>query len=151
MEKFLSTHDPLLCATLADILLKEAKPKQALFILRENPHALFDPLLLATQGHILRQIGKVPEAVKMYERSLRLAKEVGFPHNGTHWFTQRLLSLAYTASIHHALADCYTILKDFDSAKRHYRAGNLRFLDITFWRHPSPTQLRSTKNYTKSH
>ncbi|MHB1406503.1 MAG: tetratricopeptide repeat protein [Desulfitobacteriaceae bacterium] len=150
LEKFLSSHDPLLCATFADILFKEGRSKQALSIVRDNPYALIDPLLLATQGHILRQLGKIPDAVRMYERSLRLAKEAGFPHNGAHWFTQRLLSLAYTGSIHHALADCYLSLKDSEAAKQHYRAGNIRFLDLTFWRFPSQSHGHTAKTYTKS-
>ncbi|WP_206811897.1 tetratricopeptide repeat protein [Paradesulfitobacterium ferrireducens] len=151
LEKFLSSHDPLLCATLADILYKEGRTKQALSVARDNPYALIDPLLLATQGHILKELGKLQDAARMYERSLRLAKEAGFPHNGAHWLTQHFLSLAYTGSIHHALADCYLALKDFDAAKQHYRAGNRRFLDLTFWRFPSQSITRPAKNYTKFH
>lgn len=150
LENYLSSNDPLLCATLADIFLKEGKTKQALVILRENPFALIDPLLLANQGHVLRQIGKIPEAIKMYKRSLRLAKEVGFPHNGAHWLTQKFLTISYTASIHHALGDCFSVLKDYDSGKRHYRAGNIRLLDITVWRYLDPSLNRSAKNYSKT-
>ena len=40
LEKFLPSHDPLLCTTLGDILLKEGKAKRALYILRDNPFAL---------------------------------------------------------------------------------------------------------------
>lgn len=150
LEKFLKTDDPLLCATLADILLKEGRPKQALMILRENPFVLTDPLLLATQGHILNNLGRIQDAVRLYERSLRLAGEQGFPHNGASWLTQKFLTISYTACIHHALADCYMNLKDFPAAKRHYRAGNRRLIDITFWKHPSGPYLRSTKNYSES-
>lgn len=151
LEKFLPSHDPLLCATLAEILLKEGKPRKALSILRENPFALANPLLLATQGHILRESGKTVEAVKMYERSLRLSKETGFPHNGAHRFTQFLLTMSYTANIHHALADCYTNLKDFPAAKKHYRLGNLRLIDISLWRLSNQgLSKRSTKTFTKS-
>ena len=150
LEKFLSTNDPLLCATLADILLKEGRPKQALSILRENPHVLADPLLLATQGHILKHLGRTQDAVKMYERSLRLASENGFPHNGANWLTQKFLTISYTACIHHSLGDCYTILKDSSTAKRHYWAGNRRLIDITFWKYPHRPFSRSPKNYSES-
>lgn len=151
LEKFLASQDPLLCATLAEIFLREGKPRKALSILRDNPYTLTNPLLLATQGHILRKTGKISEAARLYERSLRLAKEAGFPHNGAHPFTQFLLTLSYTASIHHALADCYMILKDVPSAKRHYRAGNLRLLDISLWRSTKEgLSRRSTKSFTKS-
>lgn len=151
LEKFLPSHDPLLCATLAEILLKEGKTRKALSVLRENPYTLTNPLLLTTQGHILRQSGKTAEAVKIYERSLRLSKEAGFPHNGAHRFTQFLLTLSYTANIHHALADCYTILKDFPSAKKHYLAGNLRLIDISLWRFlKHGLSKRSAKTFTKS-
>lgn len=150
LERFLPTHDPLLYATLGDILLKEGRPRQALSILRENPLALTDPLLLATQGHVLKHMGKIPEAAKMYERSLRIAKEGGFPHNGAHWLTQRFLTLSYTANIHHTLADCYNILKDFPAAKRHYWAGNRRFLDISFWQYPKGGASRFAKKHTES-
>ncbi|MHB1652723.1 MAG: tetratricopeptide repeat protein [Desulfitobacteriaceae bacterium] len=151
LEKFLPSHDPLLCATLAEILLKEDKPRRALSILRENPLALTNPLLLATQGHVLRQSDKTAEAVKMYERSLRLAKEVGFPHNGAHRFTQFLLTMSYTANIHHVLGNCYTILKDFPAAKKHYRAGNFRLIDISLWRSLKQGLSRqSAKTFTKS-
>lgn len=150
LEKFIHTNDPLLCATFGDILLKEGKPKQALYVLRENPYAVADPLLLAIQGHVLRHLGKINEAIKIYERSLRLAKKAGFPHNGAHWLTQKLLTVSYSASIHHALADCYNILKDSSAARRHYRAGNIRLLDITLWRGANSPPLRSARSYTKS-
>ncbi len=151
LEKFLPSQDPLLCATLAEIFLREGKSRKALSILRENPYALAHPLLLATQGHILRRNGKINEAARLYQRSLRLAKEAGFPHNGAHPFTQFLLTLSYTASIHHALADCYTILKDIPSAKKHYRAGNLRLIDISLWRSTKQgLSRRSAKSFTKS-
>lgn len=151
LEKFVPSHDPLLCATLSEIFLREGKPRKALSILRENPYALTNPLLLATQGHVLRQNGKITEAARFYERSLRLAKEAGFPHNGAHPFTQFLLTMSYTASIHHALADCYMILKDIPSAKRHYRAGNLRLIDISLWRSSKQgLSRRSAKSFTKS-
>lgn len=135
LEKFLPSHDPLLCMTLGDILLKEGEAKQALHILHANPFACVDPLLLATQGHILKHIGKISEAANMFERSLRLAKQNGFPHSGAHWFTQKLLSLSYKASIHHKLADCYLLLEDLPDAKRQYRAGNMLLFDLSLWRH----------------
>jgi len=135
LEKFLPSHDPLLCATLGDILLKEGKARRALNIMRDNPFALVDPLLLATQGHVLKHFGKIPEAANMYERSLRLAKQNGFPHSGAHWFTQRLLTLSYMASIHHTLADCYFFLENLPDSKRQYRAGNLLLFDLSLWRH----------------
>lgn len=135
LEKFLPSQDPLLCTTLADILLKEGKTKQALYILRENSFALDDPLLLATQGHVLLHIGKIREAANMYERSLFLAKQNGFPSSGAHWFTRKLLTLSYMASIHHTLADCYSLLEDLPSAKQQYRAGNLLLFDLSLWRH----------------
>jgi tetratricopeptide (TPR) repeat protein len=151
LEKYLDTDDPLLCATLADILLREGCPKHALSVLRENPYTLADPLLLATQGHILQHIGKFQDAVKIYERSLRLANESGFPHNGANRFTQLLLTLSYKASIHHALADSYSVLKDYPNAKKHYRAGNIRFFDFTLWRKVKSPPSDSAKNYRKSH
>lgn len=151
LEKYLPTEDPLLCATLADILLREGRPRQALSILRENPYTLADPLLLANQGHVLKQIGKYQEAVKIYERSLRLARNTGFPHNGAHWFTQILLSLSYKASLHHSLADCYVLLKNYPQAKKHIWAGNLRLFDLSLWQKVSLPHNDSTKNYTKSH
>ncbi len=134
LEKFLPSHDPLLCSTLGDILLKDGNAKRALYILRENPNASVDPLMLATQGHVLKQMGKIPEAIKMYDRSLRLAKQNGFPYSGDHWFTQKLLTLSYMANIHHTLADCYVILEDFLNARHQYRAGNLLLFDLSLWR-----------------
>ena len=151
LEKYLDSQDPLLCATLADILLREGRPRQALSIIRENQYTLADPLLLATQGHILQHMGKYQEAVKIYERSLRLAHESGFPHNGANRFTQLLLTLSYTASIHHSIGDCYFVLKDYANAKKHYWSGNIRFIDITLWRRVKPNPIDSAKNYTKSH
>lgn len=151
LEKFLPSHDPLLCATLAEILLREGKSRKALSTVRENPYALTNPLLLATQGHVLRQNNKISDAAKLYERSLRFAKESGFPHNGASRFTQFLLTLSYTASIHHALADCYMILKDFPLARQHYHAGNLRLIDVSLWRSSKPMlSRRSAKSFTKS-
>lgn len=150
LEKYLDTQDPLLCATLADILLREQRPRHALSVIRENPYALTDPLLLATQGHILQHMDKVNDAVKIYERSLRLAREFGFPHNGANRFTQLLLTLSYTASIYHSLGDCYYVLKDNLNAKKNYRLGNLRFFDITLWRKVKRPTSISPKNYTKS-
>ena len=150
LEQFLPGHDPLLCATLADILLKQGQPRRALKILRENPHALVDPLLLATQGHALKQLGKTAEAIRMYERSLHFAKEVGFPHNGANWLTQRLLTLSYTAHIHHALAECYKMTDNPTAARRHYWAGNMRLFDVTLWRHPNARLFHSLKSYTNS-
>jgi len=135
LEKFLPCHDPLLCTTLGDILLKEGKAKQALYFLRDNPFALVDPLLLATQGHVLKHIGKIPEAAYMYEQSLQLAKQSGFPNSGAHWFTRKLLTLSYMASIHHTLADCYFLLGNLPAAKRQYRAGNFLLFDLSLWRH----------------
>lgn len=151
LERFLPSHDPLLCATLAEIYLKEGKSRKALSTLRENPYALTNPLLLAGQGHIQRQNRKTSEAVKLYERSLRLAKEAGFPHNGAHKLTQFLLTMSYTASIHHALADCYLTLNELTQAKKHYRAGNLLLLDISLWRFSKQSlSRRSAKSFTKS-
>ncbi|HZK83710.1 MAG TPA: tetratricopeptide repeat protein [Desulfosporosinus sp.] len=141
LEKFLPSHDPLICTTLGDILLKEGKAKRALHILRDNPFALVDPLLLATQGHVLKHSGRIHEAATMYERSLHSAKHNGFPHNGAHWFTQKLLTLSYMASIHHTLADCYFLLDDIPDAKRQYRAGNLLLFDLSLWRHCSVRSL----------
>jgi len=150
LEKFLPSHDPLLCTTLGDILLKEGKAKRALYILRDNPYAFVDPLLLATQGHALKQIEKISEAASIFERSLNLAKQNGFPQNGANWFTQKLLTLSYTASIHHTLADCYVILDNLLEAKRHYRAGNFLLFDLSLWRHYQPWLICSTINCTKS-
>lgn len=135
LEKFLPTQDPLICSTLGDILIKEGKAKRALYILRDNPLALIDPLLLATQGHVLKHIGKINEAAVMYERSLRLAKQDGFPNSGAHWFTQKLLTLSYMANIHHKLADCYFLLQALPDAEREYRAGNLLLFDLSLRRH----------------
>ncbi len=134
LKEFLKSQDPLLCATLVEILLKEGRVSEASAVLDSNPYSLIDPLLLASQGHIFRQTGKTLEAIKMYELSLRFAKVVGFPHNGANWLTQRLLTLGHKANIHHTLADCYMKLNDLPTARRHYWAGNLRLLDITFWR-----------------
>jgi len=150
LEKFLPSHDPLLCLTLGDILLKEGQAKRALYILRDNPYALIDPLLLTTQGHALKQIEKIPEAVSMFERSLQLAKQNGFPQSGAHWFTQKLLSLSYTACIHHTLADCYILLDNLTEAKRHYRAGNRLLFDLSLWRY-RPVPIQPTEKYNKSH
>lgn len=141
LEQFLPSHDPLLCSTLGDILLKEGNEKRALYLLRDNPYASVDPLLLSTQGRILKQMGKISDAVKMFERSLDLAKQKGFPHSGAHWITQKMLTISYKANIHHHLADCYLILNDSQQAKRHYRAGNRLLLDCTLWRH-CPTVLK---------
>lgn len=149
LEKFLATHDPLLCMTLGDILLKEGQAQRALYILRDNPHSSADPLLLTTQGHALIQINKIPEAAKMLERSLQLARQKGFPHSGAHWFTRKLLSLSYTASIHHTLADCYIALGKQAEAKRHYRAGNRLLFDLSLWRF-QPESYRSSDIYNKS-
>jgi tetratricopeptide (TPR) repeat protein len=151
LEKYLDTQDPLLCATLADILLREGHPRQALGIIRENQYTLSDPLLLATQGHILQHMGKYQEAIKIYERSLRFAHESGFPHNGANRFTQLLLTLSYTASIHHSLGDCYLVQKDYFNAKKHFWSGNIRFFDITLWRKVKLNTSDSPKNYKKSH
>lgn len=151
LEKYLDTQDPLLCATLADILLREGRPRHALSVIHGNHYTLTDPLLLATQGHILQHMGKLHDAVKIYERSLRLAHESGFPHNGANRFTQRLLTLSYTASIYHSLGDCYFVLKDYPNAKKNYRSGNIRFFDITLWRKVKLPTSVSPKSYTKSH
>ena len=149
LEKFLPSHDPLLCMTLGDILLKEGKAKHALTVLRDNPYAQIDPLLLTTQGHALKQIEKIPEAVSMFERSLDIAKQNGFPHSGAHWFTQKLLTLGYTVSIHHTLADCYVMLGNLPEATRHYRAGNRLLFDLSLWRN-QPTPIHSTQKCNKS-
>ncbi|KGK86696.1 hypothetical protein DP73_16035 [Desulfosporosinus sp. HMP52] len=147
LEKFLSSQDPLLCMTLGDILLKEGKPMRALYILRDNPQALVDPLLLATQGRVLFQIGKIPEAVKMFERSIHFEKQNKFPKSSNNWITQKILTVSYLANIHHSLADCYVILKDFQLAKKHYRSGNCRVFDVSLWRHCPSVHLDSTKNH----
>jgi len=146
LEKFLPSHDPLLCMTLGDILLKEGKAKRALYILRDNPYALVDPLLLATQGRVLKQIGKIPEATRMFERSLHLAKQNQFPRSSDNWITQKILTISYLASIHHTLADCYSILNNIPQAKKHYRAGNCLLLDVSLWRSCSSVHVDSTKN-----
>ncbi|WP_425802224.1 tetratricopeptide repeat protein [Desulfitobacterium sp. Sab5] len=151
LEKYLPTQDPLLCATLADILLREGRTRQALFVLRENPYTISDPLLLATQGHVLQQTGKYQEAVKIYERSLRLSQKTGFPHNGAPWFTQILLSLSYKASLHHSLAECYFILEDYQQAKKHIRYGNMRLFDISLWKKSGQIPSDPARNYTKLH
>ncbi|HVJ49501.1 tetratricopeptide repeat protein [Desulfitobacterium sp.] len=151
LEKYLPSLDPLLCATLADILLREGLHRQALSVLRDNPYTLADPLLLATQGRILQQINRYPEAVKIYERSLRLSQKIGFPHNGAPWFTQILLSLSYKASLHHSLADCYIQLKDYRLAKKHIWAGNLRLFDLSLWKKVRLSHNNSARNYIKSH
>jgi len=149
LEKFLPSYDPLLYSTLGDILLKEGKAKQALYILRDNPQAFIDPLLLATQGHALKQVERIHEAARCFERSLHFAKQNGFPQNGAHWVTKKLLTLSYTASIHHTLADCYAIIGDLPVAKRHYRAGNRLLFDFSLWRKYTPTPLCSARNYIK--
>lgn len=151
LEKFLSSHDPLLCSTLGDILLKEGYTKHALYVLRDNPYALVDPLLLATQGRVLKQIGKIHDAVKMFEQSLNLSQQNGFPHSGAHWITQKLLTISYKANIHHTLADCYLLLADFPQAKQHYQAGNSLLLDITLWRHCPTNLMLSIKNNKDSY
>lgn len=148
LEKFIASHDPLLCVTLGDILLKEGKAKHALYILRENPQSFLDPLLLSTQGHVLKQIGKIPEAARMFEKSLCLAKHNSFPRNGADWMTQKLLNLGYKANIHHALADCYVVLNNFTEAKHHYRAGNLLLFDLSLWQR-CPSEARCTAKYYK--
>jgi tetratricopeptide (TPR) repeat protein len=146
LEQFLPNHDPLIYTTLGDILLKEGKAKRALYILRDNPYALVDPLMLATQGRVLKQIGKIPEAVRMFERSLHLSRQVNFPKSSSNWFTQKMLTISYIANIHHKLADCYVILNDFKQAKKHFRAGNRLLLDISLWRHCPAVHIDSTKN-----
>lgn len=150
LEKFLPCHDPLLCTTLCDILLKEGKPKRALYIIRDNPNALINPLMLATQGTLLLKIGKILEAIKMFERSLHWAKQNKFPNNGSDWFTQKLLTLGYTASIHHSLADCYTMMGNIPEAKRHYWAGNLLLFDVSLWRYSQPESKHSARYYNNS-
>ncbi len=146
LNRFLTSQDPLLCATLVEILLKEGQVSEASAVLNSNPYTLIDPLLLASRGHIFRQTGKTSEAIKMYERSLHFAKEVGFPHNGANWLTQKLLTLGHKANIHHSLGDCYMKLSNLPTAKRHYWAGNLRLLDITFWRLTSHNHSIRQKN-----
>lgn len=139
LEKFQSERDPLLCITLGEILFKEGQPQQALHVLEDSPFAFDDPLLLAAQGHILRHFGKLPEAVNMYQRSLGHIRRYGLPKNGAPWFTHKLLNLSYCANMHHTLADCYYVLKNFSAAKREYRAGNRLLLDISLWRYrPGP-------------
>jgi len=151
LEQFLPSHDPLIYTTLGDILLKEGKAKRALYILQDNPYALVDPLMLATQGRVLKQIGKIPEAVRMFERSLHFSKQVKFPKSTSHWFTQKILTVSYIANIHHKLADCYVILNDFHQAKKHFRAGNRLLLDVSLWRHCQPVHIDSTKNHKNTY
>lgn len=151
LRNYLPSQDPLLCATLADILLRENRPRQALTILRDNPYTLADPLLLINQGHVLQHLGRFPEAIKIYERSLLISRKTGFPHNGASWFTQILLSLSYKASLHHSLADCYIQLKKYSLAQRHILAGNLRLFDLSLWRKINLSPNYSPKNYRKSH
>lgn len=134
LEKYQNTNDPLLCATLADILLREGRPGHALKTIRENPHCLSDPLLLFILGHILQQMNRWQEAIKIYELSLTLARSSGFPHNGTNRFTHFLLSSSYIASIHHSLGDCYMFLEEYTKAKKHYLLGNIHLFDISLWR-----------------
>ncbi|MDQ7096062.1 tetratricopeptide repeat protein [Desulfosporosinus sp. PR] len=150
LEKFLPCHDPLLCITLCDILLKEGNTKRALYTIRENPHSLINPLMLATQGIVLQKIGQIPEAIKMLERSLNSAKQNKFPDNGENWLTRKLLIWGYTASIHHALADCYMIMKKPTEAKRHYWAGNLLLFDVSLWRYSQSKVIHSAENYNNS-
>ncbi|MBC2727666.1 MAG: tetratricopeptide repeat protein [Desulfosporosinus sp.] len=146
LEKYLPSQDPLICTTLGDILLKEGKAKRALYILRDNPFALVDPLLLATQGRVLKHIGKIPEAARLFERSLSLSKREKFPKSSSNWITQKILTISYIANIHHRLADCYIILDDITQAKKHYKAGNRLLLDISLWRRCPPVPIDSTKN-----
>ncbi|SHN82106.1 tetratricopeptide repeat protein [Desulfitobacterium chlororespirans] len=134
LEKYQNTHDPLLCATLADILLREGRPRHALRIVHDNPHHTSDPLLLCVLGHILRQMNEWQAAIRIYELSLALSRKSGFPCNGANRFTQFLLTLSYTATIHHALGDCYAMLKNYSQAKKHYLLGNIRIFDISLWR-----------------
>ncbi|WP_019850693.1 M48 family metallopeptidase [Desulfitobacterium sp. PCE1] len=134
LEKYQNTHDPLVCATLADILLREGRPKHALRIIHDNPHYTSDPLLLCVLGHVLRQMNKWDAAIKIYELSLALARKSGFPFNGANRFTQFLLTLSYTATLHHSLGDCYAVLKEYPQAKKHYLLGNIRIFDISLWR-----------------
>lgn len=151
LQDYLPSQDPLLCATLADILLREGRPRQALSVIRSNPYTLADPLLLITQGHVLQQLERYSEAVKLYERSLRLLQNTRFPHNGTSWFTQILLALSYKASLHHCLSECYIKLEEYSLAKEHIWAGNFRLFDLSLWRTNKLTHSYSSKNYTKSH
>ncbi|MGC7872454.1 tetratricopeptide repeat protein [Desulfosporosinus sp. SYSU MS00001] len=146
LEKFLSSQDPLLCTTLCDILLKEGRPIPVLYIIRDNPNALFDPLLLATQGVALLKIGKIPEAIKLFERSLHAVRTKGFPNNGSPWLTRKLLSISYIAGVHHNLGDCYFMLKNLKKAKYHYKAGNLLLFDISLWRYYPSQSVYSTQN-----
>jgi len=151
LEKYLPTQDPLVCATLGDIYLRENRPHQALAIIRENPYALVNPLLLAVQGHAYRRLGKTRQAIKIYERCLRLAHKNGFPHSGANRLTQWLLNMSYTASIHHALGDCYMSIGQVAAAKKHYRSGNLRLIDVTMWRFTGSAMPNSPEKYSKSH
>ena len=145
LENFLPSHDPLICITLGDILLKEGKAKRALYILRENPYALVNPLLLATQGRVLKQLGKISEAARMFERSLHLSRKEKFPKSSSLWVTQKILTISYIANIHHTLADCYISLNDLSQAKKHFRAGNRLILDVSLWRHCPTCHMDSTK------
>lgn len=134
LEKYQDTNDTLLCATLADILLREGRPNHALKTIRENPFCTSDPLLLFILGHILQHMNKCQDAIKIYEQSLALAHKSGFPRNGTNRLTQLLLTISYTANIHHSLGDCYVFLKDYPRAKKHYLLGNILFFDISLWK-----------------
>lgn len=151
LENFLPSHDPLIYITLGDILLKEGKEKRALYILRDNPHALVNPLLLATQGRVLIQLGKFTEAARMFERSLHLSKKERFPKSSSHWVTQKILTISYIANIHHSLADCYISLNDLSQAKKHFRAGNRLILDVSLWRHCPTCHMDSTKYHKNTY
>ncbi|AET68951.1 hypothetical protein Desor_3462 [Desulfosporosinus orientis DSM 765] len=151
LEKFLPSNDPLIYATLGDILLKEGKTKQALYILRGNPYALIDPLLLATQARVLKQIGRVSEAAKLFERSIHIATQNGFPKIENNWLTQKILTMSHLAGIHHSLADCYFRLENFSDAKKHYHAGNRLLIDISLWRNCPSVHNHSTKIHKKTY
>ena len=134
LEKYKDTQDPLVSATLADILLREGRPKHALRTIRENPHCHSDPLLLFIQGHIFQQMEKWQDAIKIYELTIALARRSGFPHNGANRFTQFLLTLSYIANLHHSLGDCYAFIGDYPKANKHYLLGNIHLFDISLWR-----------------
>ena len=134
LEKYKDTQDTLLSATLADILLREGRLIQALKTIRENPHYLSDPLLLFILGQIYQQFHKWEEAIRIYELSLSIARKTGFPQNGANRFTHFILSLSYTANIHHSLGDCYSFLEQYPQARKHYFLGNIRLFDISLWK-----------------
>lgn len=150
LKKYHTTHDPLLCATLADIYLREGRPHQGLEVIRRNPHKDSDPLLLVVLGRTYQQLKNLDEAIINYRQSLYLARKKGYPHNGANKLTKILLALSYRASTHHSLGDCYSQLKNYSLAKKHYLVGNLLFFDLSLWKNHKFSNPYSPHSYTKS-